>query len=409
MLAKAAIYLDSNAGAPLSPQVAQALLPFLGEAGGFIPNPSSIHSHGRSAKRALADAREKTALKWGVGVDPEQLVLTSSGSEANQLVIRSVLETALASSKTSAPHWITTSVEHDSVQQMIRWFEERGGSVSIIPVDTHGVLRWDILSEMLASRKAQNLAPSALLSAVWVNNETGVITDAVKLRQITLEYSIPLHLDAAQAWGKLPCDLKALNAEYVTFSAHKIGGLAGTGGVWLKRGSRVQPLILGKQEKGRRGGTENLLGIIAMGAAASQIQPEKWSLEIAPLRDRLEQAILERIPGAFVNGSGAERVANTLSVSFDGVEGDGLVMALDLAGYSVSSGSACSSGVLEPSHVLLAMGRTRPQAMAAVRISLSQALSWDILEGFVNALSQVVSRVRKASLASSNISEGKSL
>jgi cysteine desulfurase len=392
MLAKAGIYLDSNAGAPLKPAAREVLLSRLRDSSVFIPNPSSIHSHGRSAKRALAEARERIALSLGSQIDPEQLVFTSSGTEANQLAIRSILETRLTQGQ--FPHWITTPVEHDSNRQLISWLETRGGSVSILPVDSEGRPLAEALEKMVRPE-------TALVSVVWVNNETGVISDIPKIVMQTRKLGIPLHVDGAQAWGKIPIHLDQLGAQFVTFSGHKIGGLAGTGVLWLARGYPAHAVILGKQEKGRRGGTENLLGIMTVGAAATEIDPSTWASRVEPLRDRLQNTICERIPGTWVNGAQAPRVANTLNLSFDDVGGDGLVMALDLAGYSVSSGSACASGVLEPSHVLLAMGRTRLQAMAAVRISLVDEMPWEILEGFIQALEKAVLKVRSAHYKSS--------
>jgi cysteine desulfurase len=393
LVIKAATYLDSNAGAPLRPEVVKALLPFLSQENSvLIPNPSSIHIHGRSGKRALAEARERIAFSLGKSIDTEQLVFTSSGTEANQIAIRSVLETRLQ--KGEKPHWITTPVEHDSNLQMIAWLQERGGSVSLLPVDGSGRPQVDALPPLFRPE-------TALVSVVWVNNETGVISDIPGIISQTRAQRVPLHLDAAQAWGKIPIELSSMGAQFVTFSAHKIGGLAGTGVLWLDRGNPAHPAILGKQEKGRRGGTENLLGAIAAGAAAQVLNPTEWAERVGPLRDQLQSAICERIPGTEVNGGQVARVANTLNLTFAGVEGDGLVMALDLAGYSVSSGSACASGVLEPSHVLLAMGRSKLQSMAAVRISLSDTLPWEKLEGFVQALARAVERLRQGQLKSS--------
>jgi len=386
LLAKAATYLDSNAGAPLKSQVREALCSlFSGESGVLIPNPSSIHSHGRFAKRVLADAREKIARSLGPNTDPEQLVFTSSGSEANQLAIRSVLGPRL--SRGDKPHWITTPMEHDSNLQMANWVTQSGGKVSFLRVNPDGTPDILSISELLCPE-------TALVSLVWVNNETGVISDLPAMTQKLQGLSIPLHVDAAQAWGKLPMDEQRIHAQFLTFSAHKIGGLAGAGGLYLERGNSVSAAILGKQEKGRRGGTENLLGIMAMGVAAGELKPQEWAGRVAPVRDRLQQEICQRIEGVQVNGSQAARVANTLNLSFKGVEGEGLVLALDLAGYCVSSGSACSSGVLAPSHVLLAMGLTRAQAMSAVRVSLADELPWEVLSGFVLALEKAVSRVR---------------
>jgi cysteine desulfurase len=383
MQAGTAIYLDSNAGAPLHRKVKEAVLPLLD----FVSNPSSIHSHGRKAKRFLAEAREQIALSLGPSTDPEQLVFTSSGTEANQLAIRSVLELALLNQ--NHPHWITTAVEHDSVLQMIEWFKSRGGEVSILPVDEQGNLCISLLDSFWKKE-------TVLVSSVWVNNETGVISPLKELARKVNQRGVKFHLDAAQAWGKLPFDVGNLGAHSVTFSAHKIGGYAGVGIVWVARGTKIEAVIRGRQEKGRRGGSENLIGIVAAGAAASAINPEEWSKRVSPLRDRLEKEIQRRIPGSCINGGSSERVANTINLSFEGIEGDSLVMALDLAGFSVSSGSACSSGVLEPSHVLMAMGKTKTQAMAALRVSLADEMPWESLVAFVDALEKIVLRVRNS-------------
>ncbi len=415
MLVKAATYLDSNAGAPLSPCVAGALLPFLKAHSHFIANPSSSHSHGRFAKRLLFKAREQIASSFSSQTHPEQILFTSSGTEANQLVIRSVLGPLLGNLH-KKPHWITTGVEHDSVRQLISWFEGLGGKVSYLPVNEEGGIQTSSLSSLITPE-------TALISVLWVNNETGVITDVPKLIQARDQAGnegkfIPLHLDAAQAWGKFPLELESLGAQFVTFSAHKIGGLAGSGAVWVPQGSwieaphlaasptsqfrpQLRAMILGHQEKRRRGGTENLLGAIAMGVAASQLDPASWSTSVGILRDRLETLILDQIPGTRINGSGEPRVANTMNLSFMGLgEGlgkgssSGIVMALDLAGYSVSSGSACASGAPEPSHVLLAMGRSRSQASSSVRVSIPGVLPWEVLDGFVHALIHVLGRFK---------------
>lgn len=397
MSARAAIYLDANAGAPLRRSVVETLRRLFDPASDSLlfPNASSIHSHGRRGKKWIAEARERIAFSLGQRADPEQIIFTSSGTEANQLAVRSVLEPRLRAwalePGVEKPHWITTPVEHDSVRQLVKWFEERGGEVSLLPVDEAGAPVSAALNQMLRPT-------TALVSCVWVNNETGVITEVGRLARSCHDQRVPLHLDGAQAWGKIPVDVVATGAQLVSFSPHKIGGLAGLGVLWVGKGMPLtEGLIIGKQEKGRRGGTENLVGIVAAGLAAAELDPLSWAARVGACRDRLEATLRERIKGMVVNGGGAPRVANTLNLSFEGVEGDGLVMALDLAGYSVSSGSACASGVLEPSHVLLAMGRSRAQAMAAVRVSLAGELTPEEMEGFVGALSRAVDRVRGAS------------
>ncbi len=384
MSARAAIYLDSNAGAPLKPEALEAIRLLTAD---WVPNPSSVHAHGRKAKRILAEARERIAHSLGPRTDPEQLIFTSSGTESNQQAIRSALLPALKQGR--KPHWITTPIEHDSVGQLVSWLTSQGGEVSELPVNSKGELELDLLESLVRPE-------TALISVVWVNNETGVIADIARVSRLAREKKIPLHVDAAQAWGKLPIDVSELGAAYVALSGHKIGGPAGTGVLHIGRGVPVEAVLPGKQEKGRRGGTENLLGITALGAAAGSLDPQAWAERVQPLRDRLEAEIQARIPGTQSNGQGAPRVANTLNLTFAGVEGDGMVMALDLAGYSVSSGSACASGVLEPSHVLTAMGRKPGEAMAAIRVSLYDVLPWDELEGFIEALESVVGRIRKS-------------
>lgn len=395
---KAAIYLDANSGAPLRPEVVAALQDLLtprdvssGSDEAFhplLPNPSSIHWHGRKAKRLMAEARESIARSLGVGVDPENLVFTASGTEANQLAVRGVLGPLLGEG--ARPHWILSPVEHDSNLQLVDWLRSRRGEVSFLPVDPQGRPRVECLAGLWRPGMTR------LVSLVWVNNETGVITDVEALSAEVRRLGGLLHLDGAQAWGKLPLSLAEAGADLVSFSAHKIGALAGAGVLWIAPGTRVSPVLPGKQEKGRRGGTENLLGIVALGAASRALEPCAWDARVRESRDALEREILDRIPGSRVHGAGAPRVANTANLGFEGVEGDGLVMALDLAGFSVSSGSACSSGVIEPSHVLLAMGYSRAEAMAAVRISLFERISPETRECFVKALEQAVTRVRKS-------------
>lgn len=369
-----------------------ALEHLIQEEGVLGSNPSSVHAHGRLAKKYLTEARERVATS--LGTSPDDLIFTSCGTEANQLVIRSVLEPRLTSGK--KPHWITTPVEHECNLKMQEWVRERGGSVSVLPVDSSGA---PIISEF-----AQLVRPeTALVSVIWVNNETGVITDVETLARECQARGIPLHVDGAQAWGKIPVRLKELGVTYAAFAAHKIGALSGTGVLYLKPGAELAPLIQGKQERSRRGGTENLIGIVAAGAAAHALQDAAYWEAMAPggsverYRDRLQAVVTAHILSAVVNGGQARRVPNTLSLCFEGVEKDGMVAALDLEGFSVSSGSACSSGVVEPSHVLLALGRSRGLASAGVRISISRETSWEDLERFVPALERVVTRFRKSS------------
>jgi len=256
-----AIYLDANAGVLVHPRVGEALRAILQDEI-FGANPSSVHVHGRKAKHLVLEARDRVARSLGALTNPDSLVFTSSGTEANQLVIRSVFEPLLEIKQRA--HWITTPVEHDCNLQMIDWLKDRGGEVSFLPVDSNGTPDASKLSSLLRPE-------TALVSAIWVGNETGVISPVEELARACLKASVPLHLDGAQAWGKIPVNLDELAKQgltYAAFAPHKIGGLAGTGVLWSKKGARLISQIRGQQQGNRRGGTENLLGIYAAGVAA---------------------------------------------------------------------------------------------------------------------------------------------
>ncbi len=380
------VYLDVNAGIHHPSILIETMNSLSMKKKTLMANPSSIHFHGRQAKKALSDAREQVGLSFGLKKHLDQLTFTSSGTEANQLAIRSILEPKL--DRGEKPHWVTTVVEHDSNRQMIEWLRRRGGRISELTVDEWGRPQLEQLEGFLCSE-------TALISVLWVNNETGVITDLDLLTQIAQGRNIPIHIDAAQAWGKLPCHLETMGVQLASFSGHKIGGLAGTGVLWSTIGLQIGGTILGKQEKSRRGGTENVLGIISLGIAAKKINPLNWSKQIQPLRDQLEQKISESIKGTCINGKGVDRIANTSNISFEHIHRESLVIALDLSGYSVSAGSACSSGTIDPSHVLLAMGKTREQAISSIRISLSNdELPENFIMEFTHKLYDIVEKIR---------------
>lgn len=392
MPAKAAIYLDANASAPLSEAAGAELLSLLGveaRAGSprVLPNPSSPHIEGRRAKALLRRARERVAASLGADVKPEDLLFTSSGTEAAQAAIRAALEPALV--RQQKPHWILTAGDHDAHVQMTSWLEARGGSVSVLGLTPQG-------APDLAKLDALFRPETMLVSAIWANNETGVITDVGHLSRLCAAASVPLHLDGAQVWGKLLLDLRPEFAQFVSLSGHKIGALSGTGVLWCSSAAfKAAPLFPGHQEGGARGGTENLLGAVSLGAAASELAPAAWAERLAPLRDRLEREIDCRIQGTRIHGQGALRIANTTNLGFEGVEKAGLVAALDLAGYCVSPGSACASGITEPSRVLMSMGLSSAASRSAVRVSLSQDNHWEELEGFIVALRRAVENARR--------------
>jgi cysteine desulfurase len=373
-----AIYLDVNAGALLHPEVIKALSSQDLILGG---NPSSIHAHGRKAKNLISDARSKIASSLGLHSREatRSILFTSSGSEANQLVIKSTFIPLVREKKKI--HWITTPVEHSCNLKMVEWVKGFGGEVSFLPVDSQGRANISALASLVRPE-------TALVSLIWVNNETGVINDIESFARECARLKIPLHLDGAQAWGKLPVELEKLaelGVSYAAFAAHKIGGLSGNGVLWAKEIKNVFVTP----------GTENTIGISIMGVAAAQIDLSRQP-ELAGLRDRLQSLITSKISGVIVNGGDAPRVAGTLSLSFDGISKQGLVQSLDLEGFSVSSGSACASGNPEPSHVLRAMGRTFEQASAAARISFGPEMPWSDLERFALALEKTVTRMRNA-------------
>ncbi|MFZ9595806.1 MAG: cysteine desulfurase family protein [Bdellovibrionia bacterium] len=389
MSEKVASYLDSNAGAPLHPAVVEALSHFLKRPSIYFGNPSSPHSVGRASKKILAQAQEKVATSLGLsssfGQVSGQFCFTSSGTEANQTIIRSVFEPLLEQGK--KPHWILTQAEHPSVVKMVRWLTSQGGEVSFLSLDERGQPQVDQLEDEIRSE-------TALMSLIWVHNETGVITDVAKASAIAERRGLPLHLDGAQAWGKISLDLSQCGADWVSFSGHKIGALAGVGVLWARQGKKIRSPLFGTGWGGR-GGTENLLGILSLGEAAQALCPTQWSKQVTPLRDQLEAWVMSQIDGVMINGQGAPRVGNTSSLSFHGIEKEGLVMALDLAGFCVSSGAACQTGVAEPSATLLALGRTPGQAKGSIRVSLSACTSEQEMSRFAQALQRTVERVRR--------------
>jgi len=343
---------------------------------------------GRRSRAWITEARDAIASSIG-SQDSSPILFVSSGTEANQAAIRDALEGPLARGERAA--WVLSAVEHESVRTMAHWARERGASVRVLPVDSEGRPEVAALGALIDG-------DTRLVSVIWVNNETGVITDVDGIARIVRERGVPLHLDGAQAWGKLPIGvsrLRGMGVRYLALSGHKIGALPGTGVLWSATGIQ-EPLLRGKQEGGARGGTENLLGIRSLGIAAAALADKgDGGAGLAAARDRLERTILERIPGALVNGSGAARVGNTLSVSIPGMAGSALVTALDLEGFCVSTGSACSSGVAEPSHVILAMGRAREEAAGTLRISLGAEADPAVLDRFAEALERVVARKAK--------------
>ena len=378
------IYLDHNATTPLDPAVLDEMLPFLRE---HFGNASSVHEAGQVARRAVEEGRERVARL--IGADAGEIIFTSGGTEADNHALRGVVEPLLAGGG-GRPHLITSSIEHPAVLNTCQMLEKRGCAVTYLPVDGHG--RIDVEE---ATRAVG--AETRLISIMLANNEVGTLQPVAEVARLARERKVPMHTDAVQALGRVPVDVKALGVDLMSISGHKIYGPKGIGALYLRKGARLAPLLFGgHQERHRRGGTENVAGIVGFGKAcelAGALRAERAARE-AELRDRLQQSIQERIPHVTVNGHPTERLPNTLNVAFRFVEGESLLMNLDFEGVAVSTGSACSSGDLKPSHVLIAMGLAPEDAHGTLRFSLGRRTTAEEIDAAVEALVRVVERVR---------------
>lgn len=374
------VYLDHNATTGLSFEAKAGLPLFLEEYG----NPSSIHWAGRGPKSVLRETRKSLARALGVG--PLELVFTSGGSEANNTVIKALFEIF------PDKEFITTTVEHPSVTKTFQWLESRGARVHFIGVDREGRLDLERFDAALGEN-------TALVSVMCANNETGVLFPIRELARRAHAKGALFHTDCVQALGKIPLDLAELDVDYASFSGHKFYSPKGTGFLYVRRNAPFEPLIHGgAQERHRRGGTENTLGLFALGLNAQRLpETSERAEKIRVLRDRFEARLLEKIPGARVTAAQAPRLPNTSSLVIDGVDGETLLMSLDLKGFAVSTGAACASGNPEPSPVLLAMGLTRQEAQSSLRVSLGWETTTAQMDEFLDTLGAVVLRLRQLS------------
>lgn len=375
------IYLDNNATTRVDPRVVEAMAPFWCEK---YANPSSVHLFGQQVRHAVETAREQVAA--ALNGKPRQVVFTGGGSEANDLAIRGVL-----AGRADKRHFITTAVEHDSVLRPAEQLVKEGYRVTLLPVDTLGRLDLDALDAALDG-------DTALVSVMWANNETGVIFPIEEVARRTQARGVPLHVDATQAFGKLPVDVSRVPAQVLTLAAHKFHGPKGVGIVYVGRGVRLRPRVLGgHQERGLRAGTENVPGIVGTGVAAG-LAVEHLHEEtgrVRALRDRLERGILERVAIARVNGDVERRLPNTTNIGFEGLEAEAILMLLSRRELCASSGSACSSGSLEPSHVLKAMGVDERIAHGAVRFSLSRFTTDEEIDRALQIVPAAIERLRE--------------
>ncbi|MDO3379496.1 cysteine desulfurase NifS [Geoalkalibacter halelectricus] len=376
--------MDYNATTPLRPEVLEAMLPFYRE---HFGNPSSVHWAGRMVSGAVEKAREQVARL--INASPAEIVFTSCGSEGDNLALKGTVEAL----KDKGNHIITTAVEHPAVLNTCEFLEKNGCEVTYLPVDAEGMID-------LAQLEAAITEKTILISAMWGNNETGTIFPIKEIGAIARKYKVRFHTDAVQAVGKLPVDVQKAGVDLLVISGHKIGAPKGVGAIYIRRGARMVPLIHGgHQERNRRAGTHNVAGIVGLGLACELAgrHLEENAARLKALRDKLERGIVERIPEVKVNGHPTRRLPNTLNVSFAYIEGESLLLNFDMKGVAASSGSACTSGSLEPSHVMGAMGVDIALAHSSTRFSLGPDSSEEDVDYILEILPPIVARLREMS------------
>lgn len=377
------IYLDNNATTAVAPEVLAAMLPYLGELYG---NPSSMHSFGGQVGEAVDTARERIAALLGAG--PDEIIFTSCGSESDNTAIWSALQT-----QPEKRHLITTRVEHPAVLNVVQYWERQGYHVTLLGVDGKGRLDLDEYAAALSD-------DTALVSIMFANNEVGDIYPIQAMAEMAKERGILFHTDAVQAVGKTPIDLRHLPVDMLSLSGHKIHAPKGIGVLYVRKGVRFRPFLRGgHQERGRRAGTENVPYIVGLGMAAqlSSDHMQEERVNVARLRDKLENGLLERIPDCMVNGDVENRLPNTSNIAFKNVEGEAILLMLDRLGICASSGSACTSGSLEPSHVLRAMGVPFNYAHGSVRLSLSRYTTEEDVDYVIENFPGVIETLRAIS------------
>jgi cysteine desulfurase len=377
------IYFDYNATTPMAPEAIEAVTAATRDLYG---NASSVHHFGQQAKAAVDDAR--SALATLLGADPSEIVFTSGGTESDNFAIRGTAE-ALEPAKRR--HLIATGIEHEAVLNTLKALARRGWRTTLLPLDQSGIVSPDRLRDVITD-------DTALVSVMHANNEIGTIQPVAELAAIAHERGALMHTDAVQSVGKIPVDVRALGVDLLSLSAHKFNGPKGAGALWIKRGTRLSPHQTGgKHERNRRAGTENVPALAGLGVAASLAAGKMTgeAARVGALRDRLEAGVLQSVPGTVVNGQPDRRVPNTTNISFDGVEAESLLIALDLEGIAVSTGSACSSGTLEPSHVLRAMGLPVHRTQNSLRFSLGMFSTEAEVDRVVGVLPHIVEKLRR--------------
>ncbi|MEL6221531.1 MAG: cysteine desulfurase NifS [Cyanobacteria bacterium J06627_8] len=376
------IYLDNNATTRVAPEVIEAMMPYLRD---FYGNPSSMHSFGGQVGQAVRDARSHVAQL--IGAEDTEIIFTSCGSEGNNTAIHAAL-----AAQPNKRHIVTTEVEHPAILNVCKHLEKKGYTVTYLSVDRQGQLD-------LMELEAAMTGGTALVTTMYANNETGVIFPVEQVGAIAKEYGATFHVDAVQAVGKVPINLANSTIDLLTLSGHKLHAPKGIGALYVRRGYKFRPFLLGgHQERGRRAGTENVPGIIALGKAAELAQADLSNVsQERLLRDRLEQELLERIPDCGVNGHPIHRLPNTTNIGFKYIEGEAILFLLNKYGVCASSGSACTSGSLEPSHVLRAMGLPYTILHGSIRFSLSRYTTEEEVNTVLDVMPEIVERLRAMS------------
>jgi cysteine desulfurase len=378
------IYFDNNATTAVDPVVLEAMRPYFLEEFG---NASSIHGYGQKARAALEEARQKVAGL--IGAEPQEIVFTSGGTESDNTAIRGTAHHL----RERGNHIITSTIEHPAVLRTCEQLEKEGFKVTYAPVNREGLVRLDDLERAITSE-------TILISIMHVNNETGTVQPVRQIAELAKAKNVVFHTDAVQSVGKIPVDVKDLGVDLLSLSSHKLHGPKGVGVLFVRRGVRFTPLILGgSHERSRRAGTENVSGAVGLGEACeiALASLDDFKTRVRGLRDRLESGILASVSDTSVNGTRVERAPHVTNISFRGVEGEALLISLDFQGVAVSTGSACSSGALEPSHVLRALGVSRDLIHGSLRFSLSRMNQDEEVDYLLEVIPKTVSRMREMS------------
>jgi len=378
------IYLDNNATTMVAPEVVEAMLPYFSN---FYGNPSSMHSFGGDVAGKIKEARENVARLIGANVD--EIVFTSCGTESDGTAIRAAIE-----SNPDKRHIVTSRVEHPAIKNLYETLSKKGYRVTFVPVDNQGRLDLNYLYDSLND-------DTAIVSLMWANNETGVVFPVEEISQKIKDRGIVFHTDAVQAAGKIPIDVASTGVDLLSLSGHKYHAPKGIGALYIRKGTKFSPFMIGgHQEHGRRGGTENVASIVGMGQAAAIAKEHVDANDyerIGQLRDKLESTLLAQVPNSMVNGDQEHRLPNTTSIAFEYVEGEAILLMMNEHGICASSGSACTSGSLEPSHVLRAMGVPYTAAHGSIRFSLSRYTTENEIDVVIKTLPPIIDRLRDMS------------